>query len=79
MINQLEFKVMVMDDNILLKTIEQHNHFAGTDFKIIQTEYDDSIFCTIQVSKYTYSDLFILGHRLSVIEHLMRYRGEIDW
>ena len=32
MTNILIFEVMVMDDNILLKTIEKHNQAFNTDF-----------------------------------------------
>ena len=56
MTNILIFEVMVMDDNILLKTIEKHNQAFNTDFEVIKIDYDEAIFCTIQVSKYTYAD-----------------------
>lgn len=79
MTNILIFEVMVMDDNILLKTIEKHNQAFNTDFEVIKIDYDEAIFCTIQVSKYTYADLFNLGHHLSIVEHLMRECGETDW
>lgn len=47
MTQPLIFEVMVMDDNILLKSINRFNKHFNTDFKIIHTEYDEAIFCTI--------------------------------
>ena len=79
MTQPLTFEVMVMDDNILLKSIDRFNKHFNTDFKIIHTEYDEAIFCTIQVSNWTYETLFNLGYHLSVVEHEMRERGEFDW
>ncbi|QMT33387.1 hypothetical protein LNQ82_02420 [Conchiformibius steedae DSM 2580] len=79
MTQPLTFEVMVMDDNILLKAINEFNMHFNTDFKIIHTEYDEVIFCTIEVSNWTYEELFNLGHYLSIVEHEMRERGEFDW
>lgn len=75
---ELIFEVMVMYYEILEKAIIQHNN-NNTDFKIIEVIDDDAIFCKIKVTKYKPKDLFNLGHRLSVIEHLMREQGKIDW
>ncbi|WP_346985763.1 hypothetical protein [Chryseobacterium sp. POE27] len=77
--NEITFEVMVMYSEVLEKAIEQHNNFNETDFRIVEVIDDEVIFCKIGVSKYTTSDLFNLGHRLSVIEHNMRENGEIDW
>ena len=68
-----------MDYVVLNKAIEQHNNYNNTDFEIVEIIDDEAIFCKIRVSKYYPEDLFNLGHRLSVIEHLMREKGEIDW
>ncbi|GIM58157.1 hypothetical protein [Capnocytophaga canimorsus] len=76
---ELIFEVMVMYEDILEKAIMHHNHWNDTDFEIIEVIYDDLIFCKIKVTKYTTEDLFRLGYRLSVIEHLMKEKGEIDW
>ena len=76
---ELMFEVMVMDYVVLNKAIEQHNNYNNTDFEIVEIIDDEAIFCKIRVSKYYPEDLFNLGHRLSVIEHLMREKGEIDW
>jgi len=70
---------MVMDYVVLNKAIEQHNNYNNTDFEIVEIIDDEAIFCKIRVSKYYPEDLFNLGHRLSVIEHLMREKGEMDW
>lgn len=69
----------VMDYEVLNKAIEQHNNYNNTDFEIVEIIDDEAIFCKIRVSKYYPEDLFNLGHRLSVIEHLMREKGEMDW
>ena len=68
-----------MDYVVLNKAIEQHNNYNNTDFEIVEIIDDEAIFCKIRVSKYYPEDLFNLGHRLSVIEHLMREKGEMDW
>ena len=69
----------VMDYEVLNKAIEQHNNYNNTDFEIVEIIDDEAIFCKIRVSKYYPEDLFNLGPRLSVIEHLMREKGEMDW
>ena len=38
MTNILIFEVMVMDDNILLKTIEKYNQAFNTDFEVIKID-----------------------------------------
>lgn len=68
-----------MDYVVLNKAIEQHNNYNNTDFEIVEIIDDEAIFCKIRVSKYYPEDLFNLGHRLSVIEHLMREKGEMNW
>lgn len=76
---EIVFEVMVMYDKVLEKAIKQHNQWNNTDFEIIEVVHDEATFCKIKVTKYKAEDLFNLGHRLSVIEHLMKDRGEIDW
>lgn len=77
--NEITFEIMVMYSEVLEKAIEQHNKYNGTDFRITEIIDDEVISCKITVSKYQTSDLFNLGHRLSVIEHKMRENGELDW
>ncbi|MFT3737196.1 MAG: hypothetical protein QM786_00380 [Breznakibacter sp.] len=76
---ELIFTVMVMYSEVLEKTIEQHNKHNNTDFRIVEVIDDEVIFCKLTVSKYKIEDIFNLGHRLSVIEHLLKEKGEIDW
>ena len=76
---RITFEVMIMSSDILEKAIAEHNQRRGTDFRIIQTVDDALMSCSISASHYTLSELFDLGHRLSVIEHDLRQKGEFDW
>ena len=68
-----------MSPELLKKSLDQHNRFSLTDFELIEAIHDELCFCKIRVTKYKIEDLFNLGHRLSVIEHLAKEKGEIDW
>ena len=69
---------MVMYYEILKKAIEQHSD-NNTDFQIIEIIDDEAIFCKIKAMMYKNEDIFNLGHRLTVIEHIMKQRCKIDW
>jgi hypothetical protein len=74
-IKEIVFTVMVMYYEILKKAIEQHSD-NNKDFLIIDGE---TFFCKIKVILYKNEDIFNLGHRLSVIEHIFKQKGKIDW
>ncbi len=74
----MTFEVMVAYPEILEMAIEAHNKSCHTDFKVVETVDDEVQFCKISASSFTLSDIFVLGHRLSVIEHELRDRGQID-
>jgi hypothetical protein len=77
-IKEIVFTVMVMYYEILKKAIEQHSD-NNTDFQIIEIIDGETFFCKIKVILYKNEDIFNLGHRLSVIEHIFKQKGKIDW
>lgn len=74
----ITFEVMVAYPEILEMAIEAHNKSCHTDFKVVETVDDEVQFCKISASSFTMSDIFVLGHRLAVIEYELRDRGELD-
>ncbi|MEM7485923.1 MAG: hypothetical protein AAF348_12010 [Bacteroidota bacterium] len=76
---ELEFKVMVTFPHLLEKEVKDFNDFYGTDFKIVETIYDEVPFCKLKVTKYEPSHVFDLGYSLAALQYKMREEGEIDW
>ena len=76
---EIIFEVMVMYVEILEREINDYNKRNGTDFQIIETVYDEVVFCKIKVCKYDYSDLYKLGYSVSVLLYTLKSKGEIDW
>jgi hypothetical protein len=76
---EIIFEVMVMYVEILEREINDYNERNKTDFQIIETIYDEVIFCKIKVTKYDYSDLYELGYSVSALLYTLKAKGEIDW
>lgn len=76
---ELEFKVMVTFPHLLEKEVKDFNDFYGTDFKIVETIYDEVPFCKLKVTKYEPSHVFDLGYSLAALQYKMREEVEIDW
>ena len=75
----LIFEVMITFPELLLKSVEEFNSFYGTDFKVIEINYDEVPFCKIKVTKYQMCDVFNLGYSLAVLQYSLREKGEISW
>lgn len=75
----LIFKVMVTFPALLEKKVENYNKLNGTDFKIIETIYDEVPFCKIQVTSFNAEHIFNLGYGLAVSQYSLREKGELDW
>ena len=82
MINKkLEFKVLVMDLDILEKAVEMYNldPTSNVKFQIINEIEDSLNSATIQSDKYNIEEVFRLGYRLADLENYLQYKGEFDW
>ena len=77
--NRLRFKVMVTFPHVLEERVQKHNELYDTDFRIVETIYDDVPFCIIEFSKNDLSQIFDLGYGLAMLEHSKKEKGEIDW
>jgi len=76
---EIVFEVMVMYVEVLEREIFDYNKRNNTNFEIVDTIYDEVIFCKIKVSKYLFSDLYKLGYSVSVLLYSLKAKGEIDW
>ena len=82
MINKkLEFKVLVMDLDILEKAVEMYNldPTSTVKFQIINEIEDSLNSATIQSDKYNIEEVFRLGYRLADLENYLQNKGEFDW
>ena len=82
MINKkLEFKVLVMDLDILEKAVEMYNldPTSNVKFQIINEIEDSLNSATIQSDKYNIEEVFRLGYRLADLENYLQNKGESDW
>ncbi|ASP17115.1 hypothetical protein HMPREF9120_01743 [Neisseria sp. oral taxon 020 str. F0370] len=82
MINKkLEFKVLVMDLDILEKAVEMYNldPTSNVKFQIINEIEDSLNSATIQSDKYNIEEVFRLGYRLADLENYLQNKGEFDW
>ena len=82
MINKkLEFKVLVMDLDILEKAVEMYNldPTSNVKFQIINELEDSLNAATIQSDKYNIEEVFRLGYRLADLENYLQNKGEFDW
>ena len=70
---------MVTFPSLLEKRVETYNKLKGTDFKVIETIYDEVPFCKIQVTTLNASHIFNLGYGLAVLQYTLREKGELDW
>ena len=67
--------MMVTYPKFLEEAIINQNKFEGTDFKIIETIFDEVPFCRIIANKYTEKDLFALGYKLALIEQKFKQKN----
>ena len=82
MINKkLEFKVLVMDLDILEKAVEMYtlDPTPHVKFQIINEIEDSLNSATIQSDKYNIEEVFRLGYRLADLENYLQNKGEFDW
>ncbi|MBL6448286.1 hypothetical protein JMN32_18370 [Fulvivirga sp. 29W222] len=70
---------MVTFPHVLEERIQKHNELYNTDFKIIETIYDDVPFCVIEMSGNDLSQIFDLGYGLAILENVKKEQGKLDW
>lgn len=76
---EIEFRVICNDKKQLEASIHWYNSIYNTDFLITKFILDEVNFAYIKVTKYTFSDIFNIGHTFGVKEEKLRQNGEIDW
>ena len=73
------FKVMVTFPTLLGQRVENYNKLNGTNFKVVETIYDEVSFCKIQVTSLNAEHIFNLGYGLAVLQYSLREKEELDW